>query len=440
MTEKTELQRQAEEILEWSRRKLSGKLPEFFPAIYLLVPKESETASHLWTDGETLYYHPETVVQDYLARKDGIAAQILHIVIHGLMRHFTKRRGHNEEIFDAAADLKACDFMDRLDVPFFKRWKVSEAKRLRAYEKVSLEVACQLPESEQEAAEMIESAAPFRMDDHGAWVKNFGSKSGDAKAARRALEKMWSDMAVQVAQGMSCAKSRRYGDLCGELSEDYCAAQESGVSYSEMLRRFCAKRERQEVDPDSINSIWYHVGMELTGDAPIVEPEEVREDAPALELAVALDTSGSCAGEVMRGFLSELLAILRDAGGPKVEFTLIQCDAEIQSVQTMTREDSVEQIMHGMKIFGFGGTDFRPVFEYIEKERADAEGKRFRGLLYLSDGCGSFPQQKPDYPVIFLFPKDEYCDWGFGDEMVPAWVTKANITEDQRLVIREGDN
>ena len=438
MTEKTELQQQAEEILDWSRRKLTSKLPEFFPAIYLRVPKESETANHLWTDGETLYYHPETVVRDYVARKDDIAAQILHIVIHGLMGHFTKRRGHNEAIFDAAADLKACDFMDRLDVPLSKRWKVAEAKKLRAFEKISLEVACQLPATEQQAAEMIESAAPFHMDDHRAWTKNSGH--GGAKALRGELEKMWNDVAVQVAQRMGGRTDKRYGHLSGKLSEYYCVAQESSVSYTEMLRRFCVKRERQEIDPDSINAIWYHVGMELMGDAPIVEPEEVREDAPALELAVALDTSGSCEGEIMRGFLSELLAILRDAGGPRMEFTLIQCDAKIQSVQTLTREDTVEQVMRGMTISGFGGTDFRPVFEYIEKERAAADGKRFRGLLYLSDGCGSFPRQKPDYPVVFLFPEEEGCGWGFGSGSVPAWVTRAYITEEQRLVIHEGNN
>ena len=111
MNENHELAQRAGEILEWSRRKLASKLPEFFPAIYLLVPKEIAEPMHLWTDGEMLYYHSQTVVKDYLAKKDEIAVQILHIVIHGLMGHFTKRRGHNEEIFDAAADLKVSGFI-----------------------------------------------------------------------------------------------------------------------------------------------------------------------------------------------------------------------------------------------------------------------------------------------------------------------------------------
>lgn len=435
MKNETELQQQAEEILEWSRRKLATKLPEFYPALYLLVTKESEQAERLWTDGEYLYYHPETVIKDYLARKDEIAMQILHIVIHGLMGHFTKRRGSNAQIFDAAADLKACEFMSRLKVPFARRWKAADERTLREFELISLEVACQLPESQQEAAKMIETAEPFQVDNHSAWIKKNGNSNGNGNAASLALEKMWRDAAVQVAQRMSGGKNRQFGSLAGELCEEFRNVPESTVSYSELIRQFCSARERQEVDPDSINAIWYHVGMELTGDAPIVEPEEVREDAPAMELAVALDTSGSCGGEIMQGFLSELLAILRDAGGPNVEFTLIQCDAEIQSVQNMTREDTVEQIMAGMKISGFGGTDFQPVFEYIDRENCLREGNKFRGLLYLSDGYGSFPRKKPDYPVIFLFPRGELYD-----EMVPSWVTTAHITDDQRLIVNEKEN
>lgn len=440
MNENLELAQQAGEILEWSRRKLASKLPEFFPAIYLLVPKEIAEPAHLWTDGEMLYYHPETVVKDYLAKKDEIAVQILHIVIHGLMGHFTKRRGHNEALFDAAADLKANSFMDRLDIPFSKRWKVAEVKKMKTFDRSSLEVICQLPENEQEASELFRTAAPFHIDDHSGWTRNAaagGSKSNETAAA---LEKLWSDTALQVARRMGESKKGHYGSLGGELCEEFRDPPESTVSYQEMLRRFLVKRERPEVDPDAIDPIWYHVGLELTGDAPLVEPVEVREDSRTMEFLVALDTSGSCGGAVMRGFLSELLAILRDAGDSKIQFTLIQCDAEIQSVQTMTREDTVEQIMRGIKISGFGGTDFRPVFDYIEREREAENGKRFRGLLYLSDGCGSFPKKKPDYPVVFLFPKAEQCEYWDYPLKIPEWVTQAYITEDQRLRLHEKDN
>ena len=104
MTEESELNSRAVEIIEWSRRKLAAKLPEFLPAIYLLPLKRSGEERSLWTDGETLFYHPETVVRDYLERKDAIAAQIMHITAHGLLGHIPGRQGQNPQLFDAVAD------------------------------------------------------------------------------------------------------------------------------------------------------------------------------------------------------------------------------------------------------------------------------------------------------------------------------------------------
>ena len=137
----------------------------------------------------------------------------------------------------------------------------------------------------------------------------------------------------------------------------------------------------------------------------------------------------------MNQFLGELLAILRDAGGPKVRMTLIQCDADIQQVQTLSREDTPDNILEQFRVYGCGGTDFCPVFDYIDQQRQSPDGKVFRGLLYLSDGYGSFPDKAPEYPVAFLFPKEEDT-WGFGWRHIPDWVTQVHITEDNRLAIQ----
>ena len=429
MAEETELNRQAVEIIEWSRRKLAAKLPEFLPAIYLLPLRPSEAERSLWTDGETLYYHPETVVRDYLGRKDSIAAQIMHITAHGLLGHIPKRQGQNPQLFDAVADAKAAAFVHRLPVPLTPSWKKEIREHVEALEQLTLEAAYLAPENREEAEELVRKSQPLRLDDHAAWTPLPGGQNGAGAGD------LWGAAARQVAAALAqSGKDSQYGSLAGELCEEYRDVEESGVSYKEFLRRFCARRERQEVDPDSINAIWYRVGMDLTGDAPFIEPEELREDAPALDLAVALDTSGSCCGGVMHGFLEELLAILRDAGGPRVELTLIQCDADIQRLQTLSGEDTADGLMKKCSVMGCGGTDFCPVFGYVNAQRESPDGKHFRGLLYLSDGFGEFPDQAPDYPVAFLFPKGEEAwepDWF----EIPKWVTQVRITGDDRLLV-----
>lgn len=434
MTPNPELDKQAREIIEWSQRKLVTKLPEFLPAIYLLPLRCGEPEQSLWTDGETIFYHPETVVRDYLQRKDSIAAQLMHITAHGLLGHIPKRRGQQPQLFDAVADAQAAGLVEKLPASLTPSWKRETREHVEALSQLTLEAAYLTPETREEAEELVRKSQPLHMDDHDAWTVSANQKSAAAAG------ELWKAAARQVAEAMAKSGKRdQYGDVAGMICDEFRNVEESGVSYKEFLRRFCSRQERQEVDPDSISAIWYRVGMDLTGSAPFIEPEELREDAPALDLAVALDTSGSCSGEIMKGFLEELMAILRDAGGPKVEMTLIQCDAEIQKVQTIGKEDSVDDLMESFEIYGYGGTDFRPVFDYVNQQREEPDGRHFKGLLYLSDGFGEFPEQAPDYPVAFLFPRDE-DEWEDSWFEIPKWVTQVRITPDDRLVISEKTN
>lgn len=436
---KTALEESAKRIVEAARRQLALDLPELLPAIYLLPLEACEQEGPLWTDGMTLFYHPETVVRTYLDRRHAVAEQLLHILAHGLLGHFGKRRGQQEQIFDAAADLKAADFINRLVKGYLhpRQWTPEARALLKAQRSSTLEQLCLAPSTGEEAKNLILGARPLREDDHQYWGKpqSRKNKAGNGISGRE-MRELWESVRQQTAMGL---KGREKGDLAGELSDVYRDVEESGVSYSEFLRRFMDICERVEIDPDSIDRILYHVGLELTGDVPIVEPEEVREDAAVLNLAVALDTSGSCQDDVMRQLLGELLAILRDSGGPRVEITLIQCDAEIQHVDVLTREDDAQRIIEGFQTYGCGGTDFRPVFDYVGRCREDREdGKAFRGLLYLSDGCGDFPDEAPDYPVAFLFPPEEEDDFFFFDsDMTPDWVTKVHIEKDGSLKIDE---
>ena len=70
-------------------------------------------------------------------------------------------------------------------------------------------------------------------------------------------------------------------------------------------------------------------------------------------------------------------------------------------------------------MYGLGGTDFRPVFRYVDELREKNEFENLRGLIYLTDGFGTFPKKKPDYETAFVFVDD-----GINSYDVPPWAIR----------------
>ena len=73
-----------------------------------------------------------------------------------------------------------------------------------------------------------------------------------------------------------------------------------------------------------------------------------------------------------------------------------------------------------------GGTDFRPAFEYVNQLCAEKKFSNLRGLLYFTDGMGTYPARRPAYDTAFLFLGEK-----FDDANVPPWAMKVVLDEDE---------
>jgi len=111
-----------------------------------------------------------------------------------------------------------------------------------------------------------------------------------------------------------------------------------------------------------------------------------------LNIVIAIDTSGSTTGDIVKTFVSEVFAILNSFGG--YQLRLIQCDMNIAEDVIFDMDNPF--IPDDFKLKGGGGTDFHPVFDLLAKDYEPPEV-----LLYLTDGYGSAPNKKPHYPVIW---------------------------------------
>ena len=55
-----------------------------------------------------------------------------------------------------------------------------------------------------------------------------------------------------------------------------------------------------------------------------------------------------------------------------------------------------------LTLSGGSATDFRPVFEHVDRLLASGSFANLRGLLYFTDGMGIYPAKRPDYETAFV--------------------------------------
>ena len=95
---------------------------------------------------------------------------------------------------------------------------------------------------------------------------------------------------------------------------------------------------------------------------------------------------------------------------------ILQCDNEVRSDTKICSQEDFDRFIKEGKLTGFGSTDFRPAFSYVDKLLLDGEFENLKGLIYFTDGYGIYPERMPDYDVIFAFlEEDEHC------APVPPW-------------------
>lgn len=128
--------------------------------------------------------------------------------------------------------------------------------------------------------------------------------------------------------------------------------------------------------------------------------------APIPRVGCIIDTSGSMGGETLQEGLQEVAGVLQ-AVGADVSFAVV--DAELHGLrQVRTWQEA------GQMLVGGGGTDMRPGFDALGRQR-----QRPDFVVVLTDGClgSGVPQVKPEWAqeVVFVLlgpHQMKPCDWG----------------------------
>lgn len=201
-------------------------------------------------------------------------------------------------------------------------------------------------------------------------------------------------------------------------------------SYREFLKRFVMPMEENHLSDEEFDLISYTYGLRLNDKLPLVEPVEYSEQMRIRDFVIAIDTSGSTAGQLLQNFLIKTYSVLTEENifDENLNITIIQCDDRVRSEVTVKSRQQLETYARKIVPSGFGGTDFVPVFERVRQLRKQGKFKKLQGLVYFTDGRGRFPQECPEYPVAFVFVDD-----GTPAPAIPAWAMRVSFLPEEEL-------
>ena len=410
------------EILQTMTDFLQNCMASFSSAFSLLEWKPSGEYPEWGTDGHFFFCPADLLMEEFLKGVEALGRRYLHTLCHCMFLHMLGEGGEHEltETWDLACDLAAEWAVDAMGICPVDRER--RRKRDGWYREISPEgqvsaAAAQRWLQSRSPEEIGEIGREVQVDSHRFWRER--------KEDAGSLAGRWKPAVLLVARQQGEEK-RRPGTRKGDRTAEVVLQDTGRGDYRKFLERLFVCREEMQVDPDSIDYIPYLYGLEHYGNVLLMEPLETTETSRLEEFVIAIDTSGSCSGAVVRRFLEETYGILsrRENFFRKMNVHLIQCDSMIQDHRRVTCEREWKEYMAHLKIQGLGGTDFTPVFRLVDQMLEKKEIRKLKGLLYFTDGDGIYPNRKPAYETAFVFP------WKRPEkQQAPGWAWKLYLPE-----------
>lgn len=202
------------------------------------------------------------------------------------------------------------------------------------------------------------------------------------------LRQDWERRVVQAA--MACSASK--GDLPADATRILDRIRRQEVDWRREMADFVR-------DTVAAKNDWCRPARRTAWQV-VIYPKKKTDD---LALCIFVrDTSGSISTKLCSEFNGLIEDCLADTG---CRGLLIDCDACIHEEYPLEPGQDVPQTAKGG-----GGTDFRPVFTRV-KELEEA-GERIAGVVYLTDGYGSYGDETPDVSVLWLMTSGTIAPFG----------------------------
>ncbi len=431
-------------------------------------------------DGIHLFYNPIYVIKQYQNDPDALLHGYLHIVLHSVFRHHYLTFDGNTKIWNLACDIAVENMILELQLDVLSLDEERQREILKIKENVPVMSAQKIyryinSEYNKDQIKLLE--AMFHYDAHTKWyhlrdvvssqqeifgdevkddssveTKNhFANATNDTEEdspykeevdqkdlSERDLEKIrnsmkeWKKISEQIEVDLETF-SRNPEHRSEAMVQSLKRLNRERYNYTTFLQKFMTIGEKQMINEDEFDYVFYTYGLQLYGNMPLIENLEYAETKNLKNLVIAIDTSGSVSGEIVQGFLQKTYNIFKQKENffHRFHIRILQCDSQIREDKNLNHLSEFDEYIRNMEIKGLGGTDFRVVFQYVDELLKKKEMLSVDGLLYFTDGDGAYPKSKPSYQTAFIFlNENEYVN------QVPPWAITYILDEDE---IIEGD-
>ena len=419
----------ARRVMERTRSTLYIALRYLNAPLGALAPTpDPDPQRGLATNGAQLFYGASWALRLYRNNRRYLQRAYLHSLFHCLFRHPWLRGNRDKALWGLACDIAVEQVLDHLGVPSLQRpvgW-------LRQETYTQLQANCRFLAAgpvyralaDRTAEELDTLQREFFCDSHRLWPQDPQSPQAQM------LGRQWEQLGRQTQLSQQQAGTQAGRSNGAEVLAAQLEAARSRRLYRDFLRRFTVLREEPHLDLDEFDLGFYMYGLRTYGNLPLIEPIETRESRKIQELVLVLDTSESTSGELVKAFLRETFSLLRTNGRffDRCNVVIMQCDDDVRDVAVLHSADDLDRYAASVTLVGGGGTDFRPAFAKIEAMQQQGLLRDLQGILYFTDGKGSYPARPPSCQTAFLFLED-----GSAPPPTPPWAIRLVLSPDELM-------
>jgi len=400
------LQASAERKLTRARTQLLLSHP-FFGSLCLRLKPVPGAVRIMATDGRRIVYNPvfvESVPPPILQ------TLLAHEVMHCALGHHCRRGTRDPKLWNKAADLAINPLLKRNGMELWEGAlldpQYDDLSAEEIYAQLNKSAHSEGASDQESNAETGTGSQPTQQGDGAASPSSSGqtevgagpTPNGDAEGesspwefgevvdatdeedrpaspAEQSLQQHeWS---LATEQALNIAKA--CGHAPSNVDRPVRESRESKQDWRSVTRAFVAATTISDYRWTPPNR--RHIGSGLY--LPSVECSGVGT------MVIGVDTSGSVGKEELEQFAGEITAISDEVQPDRIY--VVYCDAAVNSVQEFGPSEPIS-----LEPKGGGGTDFRPVFDWVEENAINPAC-----LIYLTDLCCESYPVAPDYPVLW---------------------------------------